>query len=179
MSDASDNKSPPSDVGYRRPPPRTRFKKGQSGNPGGRPRKKGPAVTDMAALLDAPVKLRQGGRAKTVAMKEAQLRAMLKKAMTGDLEAVAYCLQQFDAHGAIAMPELEQGGVIHIPKTMPIGMGTLLVQFFGRPKEKTATGVPIWSADQIAIARERYLASVSDDERNDDLRRGYPDLEQR
>ena len=176
MSDGADDDNPPTRVGYRRPPVGTRFKKGQSGNPGGRPRKRGPVAVDMAALLNEPIKLRRGGRTKTVEMKEAQLRAMVKKASTGDLDAVAYCLEQFEAHGAIRATQLEQGGAIQIPKTMPIGMGSILVRFCGRPKEHTATGVSIWREDEMAVAPERYLATRSEDERKEDTRIGYPDL---
>lgn len=176
MSDNIHDDTQPPRVGYRRPPVGTRFKKGQSGNPGGRPRKRGPVAVDMAALLNEPIKLRRGGRTKSVAIKEAQLRAMLKAAGAGDLDAVAYCLEQFEAHGAIRATQLEQGGAIQIPKTMPIGMGSLLVRFYGRPKQRTATGVPIWREDEMAVARERYLATRNEDERKEDTRIGYPDL---
>ncbi|HLY07588.1 MAG TPA: DUF5681 domain-containing protein [Rhizomicrobium sp.] len=60
----------PYEVGYRKPPEHTRFQKGQSGNPGGKPKRKAPAQqafdaavaavlnADKQALKDArPVKL--------------------------------------------------------------------------------------------------------------------------
>ena len=47
-------------VGPGRPPLHTRFKKGQSGNPGGRSAKILPAL--LAAALDEPVYLTKNGR---------------------------------------------------------------------------------------------------------------------
>jgi hypothetical protein len=46
-------------VGYGNPPVHSRFQKGRSGNPGGRPRSK--VSTILAKVLDEPVDLQGGG----------------------------------------------------------------------------------------------------------------------
>jgi hypothetical protein len=48
----SDNPEKTAPVGYGHPPEHTRFKKGQSGNPAGRPRNRAAAALD--AILDRP-----------------------------------------------------------------------------------------------------------------------------
>ena len=47
------------EVGYGQPPMHSRFQKGRSGNPGGRPRSK--ASTILWKILDEPVALQGGG----------------------------------------------------------------------------------------------------------------------
>jgi Family of unknown function (DUF5681) len=60
MSDRPNDEGGDFEVGYGKPPLRTRFRKGQSGNPGGRPR----GIT--------------AGRAKALALKEAYRRVNVK-----------------------------------------------------------------------------------------------------
>ncbi len=72
------------EVGYCRPPKATRFKKGQSGNPKGRPRGSRNFSTDVKATLDQPVQLKIQGRNKTVATQQAALLRLREKALSGD-----------------------------------------------------------------------------------------------
>lgn len=48
------------DVGYKKPPKHNRFKKGQSGNPKGRPKDRKSFATRFFAILNEPVTLREG-----------------------------------------------------------------------------------------------------------------------
>ena len=48
-------------VGFGCPPKRTRWKKGQSGNPKGRPKSKSEMATDAARILAQPVEARAPG----------------------------------------------------------------------------------------------------------------------
>ena len=64
-------------VGKGRPPRNWQFKPGQSGNPGGRPKKTG--AIDVRAILDEPMTAIQEGRARTVSPKEAVLRKMVRR----------------------------------------------------------------------------------------------------
>src|SRR4051812_50096920 len=89
MAQKEDTGMPPSAtsvyrVGYGKPPLHTRFRKGQSGNPSGRPRRK----TDLASLLtralDRPAEA-QGQSAAT--QREAIVTALVEKSASGDLGA--------------------------------------------------------------------------------------------
>ena len=51
-------------VGYGRPPKKGQFKKGNSGNPGGRPRTRNTAI-DIPGVLDDPVNVIQDGVVRT------------------------------------------------------------------------------------------------------------------
>lgn len=71
-------------VGYRKPPKSTRFVKGQSGNPAGRPRKQPRSEAPYAAILERLVSIREGGRERKVTAIEAFLLQLAKKGIEGD-----------------------------------------------------------------------------------------------
>jgi Family of unknown function (DUF5681) len=75
-------------VGYCNPPGHTRFKKGQSGNPSGRPK----GSLNMATVLERTLRekviiINQNGRQKTVTKLEAALNQLIDKATSGELKA--------------------------------------------------------------------------------------------
>ena len=72
-----------SGVGYRKPPRATRFTKGRSGNPAGRPRgwhREAP----YESVLGQMVKIREGGAERHVTAAEAFLLQLTKRALEGD-----------------------------------------------------------------------------------------------
>jgi hypothetical protein len=80
--------SPPADsvggdVGYRKPPRATRFTKGRSGNPAGRPRGRH-RQAPYEAVLGQMVKIREGGVERRVTAAEAFLLQLTKRALEGD-----------------------------------------------------------------------------------------------
>ncbi len=81
------------EVGYGKPPKAARFKKGQSGNPKGRPRGSRNFSTDVKATLDQPVQLKIRGRNKTVATQQAALLRLREKALSGDARALDRLLE--------------------------------------------------------------------------------------
>src|SRR5467141_926026 len=72
-------------VGPGRPPLHTRFKKGQSGNPGGRSPKSLPAL--LADALDETVVMTIDGRRRTITKREAIVTQMVDKSASADLRA--------------------------------------------------------------------------------------------
>jgi len=62
-------------IGYGKPPRATRFKPGTSGNPKGRPKcASSPLGEIVNDVLNAPVKYRENGRARTSSRREVALR---------------------------------------------------------------------------------------------------------
>jgi hypothetical protein len=76
-------------VGYARPPVATRFPKGVSGNPKGRPRGSMNVSTLLMATLREKVVINEGGLRKTVTKLEAALKQVVNKAASGDLKALS------------------------------------------------------------------------------------------
>ena len=71
------------EVGYRRPPKHTRFKKGQSGNPKGRPKKSKNLETLVQQELDTGITVKEGGREKRVTKREAIAMRVVNGALAG------------------------------------------------------------------------------------------------
>ena len=76
------------DVGYCKPPKATQFKKGQSGNPKGRPKGSNNLSTDVKAILKAPVPISEGGKRRNVTTQKAVLLRLREKALKGDAKAI-------------------------------------------------------------------------------------------
>jgi len=94
-------------VGYRKPPVHTRFRKGQSGNPGGRPRGMTAGRATALALKEAyrPVNVREGDKVITLPAIQAVLRSQVALAAKGNgaaqravIEAVQAIEREIEAH---------------------------------------------------------------------------------
>src|SRR5262249_53996875 len=75
-------------VGYGSPPRSTRFKKGVSGNPRGRPKGSMNIATVFTKTLREKVVINENGRRKTITKLEAALKQLVNKAASGDLKAL-------------------------------------------------------------------------------------------
>ena len=155
-------------VGYGRPPKHTRFKKGQSGNPGGRPRKRGTVKVDIEALLQQPVTVVQDGKPCTMSPKEVTIRKLLKKALHEQhLRSIIHLIQLFEKHKVIEIPTERAGGVVTLPNTMPWPMAVMMFKRFGAPP---------WTKTKLAKGRAEYLAIRSEEEKQEDDLMEYKDL---
>jgi len=76
------------EVGYGKPPKKTRFRKGTSGNPKGRPKGARGFQTILREAIYKPIAVRQGDRIRTVPKVEALIESMLARALTGDHRAL-------------------------------------------------------------------------------------------
>ena len=79
-------------VGYGRPPNTHRFKKGQSGNPKGRPRGARNLKTIVATEQKQKVMVTEGGRSRKLTKQEAIIKTLHAKALKGDLKAITLCI---------------------------------------------------------------------------------------
>lgn len=75
-------------VGYGSPPEHTRFKKGQSGNPAGRPKGSQNLATVLERILRETVAIRENGQTKKVTKLEHSVQQLTKKATEGNLRAL-------------------------------------------------------------------------------------------
>ena len=81
-------------VGYKKPPVHTQFKPGQSGNPKGRPRRR---RRDLATEIQDELRVRitatEGGRKIRISKREALVKALINKTLTGDIRAMKLLLE--------------------------------------------------------------------------------------
>ena len=75
-------------VGFGRPPQASRFKKGVSGNPRGRPKGSLNVATAFMKALREKVVINEHGQRKTITKLEAALKQLANKAASGDLRAL-------------------------------------------------------------------------------------------
>ena len=80
------------EVGYGKPPKKNQFKKGQSGNPKGRPKKSRNRSTLMEEELNQQIKVKEGNKTITMSKSEAVVKQLINKGIKGDLRAVKIVL---------------------------------------------------------------------------------------
>lgn len=88
------------EVGYGKPPKSTRFKKGQSGNPKGRPKGSRSFDKDLDDVLKAQMTINENGRSRKVSTQLAALMRLKERALKGDPRALARLLTMADERSA-------------------------------------------------------------------------------
>lgn len=81
--------------GYSKPPLATRFKKGQSGNPRGRPKNRHKSIP-YDAVLGQMVTIREDGRERRLTAAEAFMLQLTQKGLAGDSIAARYSLDAIE-----------------------------------------------------------------------------------
>jgi Family of unknown function (DUF5681) len=76
------------EVGYGKPPAHTRFKKGQSGNPRGRPPGAKNLKTLLSEVLSEPVIVTENGGQRKITKREAIVAQLVNRSATADWRAV-------------------------------------------------------------------------------------------
>ena len=110
------------DVGYGQPPTDTQFRKGRSGNPKGRPKKRRDIVSTLERTLAEPFTYREGDQVREMSAEEGLLFAQVIKAMQGDQGAFNGVMKQAKRCGLI-LPRRKSGdkkpaGILLVPDPM-------------------------------------------------------------
>ena len=74
-------------IGYKQPPKNTQFKKGQSGNPKGRPKGSRNISKIVAEELNARIPVKENGKVKRISKSMAIIKRLATKALEGDYKA--------------------------------------------------------------------------------------------
>jgi hypothetical protein len=91
------------EVGYRKPPKATRFQKGRSGNPSGRPKKSAQSL-DLGLILEGieneEIIVVDNGKRKLMKKAEIHFRQQFTKAINGDLKTARLLVQMAEEYFA-------------------------------------------------------------------------------
>jgi len=84
------------EVGYGKPPEATRFQKGRSGNPAGKPKGARSVKADLEDELKEEVEITEGGRTVKLRKQRLLLKSLVTRAIKGDVRAAARILDTID-----------------------------------------------------------------------------------
>ena len=100
------------EVGFGKPPKRTRFKPGRSGNPKGRP--KDPSTIDVAAIIETALaeRVQKGQTGQPVTRAEAMWRDQIDRAIQGETRVIRRIVDR--AEKLDLLPKLQLKGFIEI-----------------------------------------------------------------
>ena len=96
------------EVGYGKPPCHTRFRKGQSGNPRGRPAGSKNLKTLLSKALNQSVIVTENGGQKKITKREAIITQLVNRSATADLRAIKILLdilRDIEGQSEVTSPE--------------------------------------------------------------------------
>lgn len=150
-------------VGYKRPPVKSRFRKGQSGNPSGRRKGQRNMGGVLAEVLRQTVTVKQDGESGRMSKGEALIQMLLAKANKGDSRAIRAVLELSEKIGRIQSAELKLGGLGNYEFMLIPGMAASAEEW---QKEISARHNTADLRDEIAAVRARTGALPTGDQIN-------------
>jgi len=96
-------------IGYKKPPKKHRFKKGQSGNPSGRPKGRARLSETFLSILEERIPVTAGGRKQYMCRAEAFANQIVKGAANGDAQMTRFLfdlLAQYDSENFSPVTEI-------------------------------------------------------------------------
>jgi hypothetical protein len=140
-------------VGPGRPPLHTRFKKGRSGNPGGRSKKSLPAL--LAAALDETVYVTLDGERRRITKRQAVVHQLVDKSATADLRATKMLfdmIKDAEQKAGVAAPPPE-------PRPLDAADKEVVQQFIERVRRQILAEIAAEKAEaaggaSVALTRE-------------------------
>jgi hypothetical protein len=118
------------EIGYRRPPKGGQFKKGQSGNPSGRPKGSKNFMTLLDQELDQKITVNENGRKKEISRMQAVVKRMVAESLQGNLRALMAMVEIMRRHGKFDETDAEE--------MLPGDYSAILDSFMAK-REKTAS----------------------------------------
>jgi hypothetical protein len=123
--------TPTYSIGYKRPPMKTRFQKGKSGNPKGRPRGVRPVGSILQSILGQRISVTENGRTRRLPALEVMLRRLAADAMRNQPIALKLMLSLVDRYGDAAEAALSVDEILSEDQA-------ILARYLAKPEKQTA-----------------------------------------
>ena len=133
--------------GDRQPPRDTRFKKGQSGNPSGRPKKVSSFKTDLAAELQEKLVLVENGKQRRVSKQKAFAKTLIAAAIQKDIRAVNALLACMRFFGV--------GSEEVVTEAADVSDLDLLENYLTQQRKKQAREADTTASDKTKVSNKR------------------------
>ncbi len=124
-------------VGYGRPPKTTRFRKGESGNPKGRPKGSRPVGAVLQEILQQRIAVTENGRTRRIPALEVMLRRLANDAMRNDVAALKTILMLVDRYGEASESKIKLDDLLEEDRAI---LANFLPQLQTAPKKPNGKG---------------------------------------
>jgi hypothetical protein len=119
-------------VGYMKPPKETRFQKGKSGNPKGRPQGLRPVGSILQSILGQRITVTENGRTHRLPALEVMLRRLAADAMRNQPIALKLILSLVDRYGDAGEAALSVDQILSEDQA-------IMARYLAKPEKQTAT----------------------------------------
>lgn len=99
------------DIGFKKPPEETRFQKGKSGNPKGRPKGSADLRKVFMKEINSLIRVTEGGKSKRLSKLEAFTKRLTNDALGGNMKAAQLFVRLMSIIGNV--PEAEVSEALH------------------------------------------------------------------